>query len=218
MTGGERTVGERVGWIAGWLAEVYALELKFEAERFLVSLSPEQARELLPSGCSSGLVVVEHEDEVELGIHLAPEDESQEGTVLEETSHLVCVAWHAARNLPVSQLVLELQADVDRFVFARLRADGSSQRRSPGGQGGRARPRSSGTGEPFAHFERCRWAEGLDPECRRRYQLAHERAHRYCRRLDRRFPQRADTPALLSELRRFYRASPDTKLRCEPVL
>lgn len=186
-------VEARVGWIAGWLAEVYALDLEIEAERFLVSLSPERARDLLPQGCSSGLVVVEYEDELELGIHLAPEDEEREGTLLEETSHLVCLAWHAARDLPVSQLVLELQADVDRFVFARLRADGSR--------------------EPFAHFEHGHWIEGLDRECRRRYELAHDRAHRYCRRLARRFPQRADTPGLLSELRRFYRASPAAKLR-----
>ncbi len=188
-----RAVCARVGWIAGWLAEVYALDLDFEAERFLVCLSPERARDLLPQGCRSGLVVVEYEDQLELGIHLAPEDEDQAGTVLEETSHLVCVAWHAARDLPVSQLVLELQADVDRFVFARLGSEESS--------------------EPFAHFEHGRWLEGLDPACRRRYELAHESAHRYCRKLDRRFPHRSDTPALLAELRWFYRASPDTKLR-----
>lgn len=186
-------VGVRVGWIAGWLADVYALDLDIEAEQFLVSLSPDQARQLLPQGCNSGLVVVEHEHELELGIYLAPQDERREGTVLEETSHLVCVAWHAARDLPVSQLVLELQADVDRFLFARLR---------PG------RP-----AEPFAHFERAHWIEGLDPVCRRRYELAHERAHRYCRWLERRFPQRADIPSLLSELRSFYRASPSEKLR-----
>jgi hypothetical protein len=187
-------VSNSVSQVAGWLADVYALDLPIEAEDFVVSLSPERARELLPAGCRSGLVLVEREGEIEMGLHLAPEDHAREGTVIEETSHLVCVAWHAARDLPVSQLVLELQAEVDRFAFAKLTDDGYERR-------------------ALAHFERFRFAEGLHSEARRRYEIAHDRAHSYCRRLDRRFPRRADTPGLLAELRRFYRASPETKLR-----
>ena len=67
--------------------------------------------------------------------------------------------------------------------------------------------------DALTHFERFRWADGLDEDARDRYELAHERAHHYCRWLNDRFPRRADTPALLSELRRFYRASPESKLR-----
>jgi hypothetical protein len=81
---------------------------------------------------------------------------------------------------------------VDRFVFARLASVG------PGA---------------LAHFENFRLADGLEPASRQRYELANERAHHYCQSLERRFPSRADTPALLSELRRFYRASPGAKLR-----
>ncbi len=184
----------RVGWIAGWLDEVYALDLEIEAERFVVSLPSARARQLLPDGCRSGLLVVEERGELQIGLHLDPADRDRNGTVIEETSHLVCVAWHAARDLPVSRLVLELQAEVDRFVFVRLRPDAAAS-------------------DAFGHFERYTWADGLDPDSRERYELAHERAHAYCRKLDRRFPRRADTPALLAELRRFYRASPETKLR-----
>ncbi len=179
-----------VGEVASWLADVYALDLEIEPERFLLSLPPERARGWLPPGCRSGLVVIQGEDEMEVGIHLDPKDHDDTGTLLEETSHLVCLAWHAARDLPVSLLVLELQAEVDRFVFARLALRSDS----------------------FDHFENFRFADGLEPASRRRYELAHERAHRYCRSLERRFPRRSDTPALLSELRRFYRASPGTKL------
>lgn len=180
-----------VGELAGWLADVYALDLEIEPERFLLSLRPEEAREWLPAGCRSGLVVVEEADELQVGIHLDPEDHENHGTLVEETSHLVCLSWHAARDLPVSLLVLELQAEVDRFVFERLVAQQAA----------------------FRHFEEFRFAAELEPASLERYELAHERAHQYCRRLDKRFPRRADTPALLSELRRFYRASPDTKLR-----
>ncbi|MFP6621851.1 MAG: hypothetical protein VCC20_00110 [Myxococcota bacterium] len=180
-----------VGEVAGWLAEVYALDLEIEPERFLLSLPPDQVRDWLPPGCRSGLVVIEGSDEIQVGIHLDPQDHGDTGTLLEETSHLVCLAWHAAQDLPVSLLVLELQAEVDRFVFARLASVG------PGA---------------LAHFENFRLADGLEPASRQRYELANEKAHHYCQSLERRFPSRADTPALLSELRRFYRASPGVKL------
>lgn len=181
-----------VGEVAAWLADVYALDLAIQPERYLLSLPPERARDWLPPGCRSGLLVIEEECELQIGIHLDPEDHGDAGTVVEETSHLVCLAWHAARELPISLLVLELQAEVDRFVFARLAAEGSGA---------------------LDHFESFRFSDGLEPACLRRYEVAHERAHRYCRGLEKRFPRRADTPALLSELRRFYRASPATKLR-----
>ena len=185
---------ERVGQVAGWLAAVYALDLEIEAERFVLDLSRQQARDLLPAGCRSGVVVVEQDGILELGLHLAPEDWRREGVVIEETSHLVCVAWHASQDLEVSLLVLELQAEVDRFAFARLADDGVARR-------------------ALGHFDGVRFANGLELSVRRRYEVAHVRAQRYCRRLERRFPKRRDTPALVSELRRFYRASPDEKLR-----
>jgi hypothetical protein len=191
---GRESIGARVGQVAGWLAAVYALELEFEAERFVLDLSHERACQLLPSGCRSGLVILEQDGEIEIGLHLAPEDREHEGTVIEETSHLVCVAWHATHDLQVSSLILELQAEIDRFAFARLREDGTARR-------------------ALAHFEGFRFADGLSAVDRVRYELAHERAHAYCRKLERRFPKRADTPQLVSELRRFYRASPDAKLR-----
>ena len=183
-----------VGSMAGWLAEVYALELGIRAEDFVLSLPKERARELLPAGCRSGVILVEQRGEARVGLHLDPEDHCNEGTLVEETSHLVCLAWHAARDLPISRLMLELQADIDRFVFSRLIA----LRRDR---------------DALTHFECFRWADGLDADARERYEVAHERAHHYCRRLNDRFPRRADTPALLSELRRFYRASPEEKLR-----
>ena len=189
-----RGVEVAVGRVAGWLAAVYALDLGIRAADFVLSLSSDRARELLPPGCRSGVLLVEGAGEARLGLYLDPEDHDNEGTLVEETSHLVCLAWHAARELPVSRLLLELQADVDRFVFSRLAGQRSER-------------------EALNHFEDYRWAEDLDPEARSRYELAHACARQYCRRLSDRFPRRADTPALLSELRRFYRSSPEAKLR-----
>ena len=123
----------------------------------------------------------------------APLDDNAPATVPIRVPHSVH-ARHAARDLPISRLLLELQADVDRFVFSRLNALRSHR-------------------EALTHFERFRWADGLDEAVRDRYELAHDRAHHYCRRLNDRFPRRADLPGLVSELRRFYRASPESKLR-----
>jgi hypothetical protein len=52
----------------------------------------------------------------------------------------------------------------------------------------------------------------MDAATRERYELANAAGHRYCRGLDDRYPLRADLPALLEELRGFYRAPAEAKL------
>ena len=178
-----------VGRAARWIADLYALDLPIEAEGFVVSC--ERARSVRGGvGPRTGVLIQEGPDWIELGLYVDPEDENDVGTIVEETSHLVCVAWHASQRRPVSGLILELQGEIDRFVVGRF----------------------AGL-DAFAHFERFRWADWLDDESRGRYEIAHRRAHRYCRKLAARFPLRVDTPDLVSELRSFYRASPTAKLR-----
>jgi hypothetical protein len=171
------------------LAAIYRLDLDLRAEQFVIS--PQTARRWLPGPRPrTGLVVVDDPEGARVGLYVDPRDRADAGAILEETSHLVCLAWHAARGLRVSRLVLELQAEVDRFAVARLRG-----------------------GDGLAHFAGFRWADWMDAATRHRYETAQRAAQRYCRGLARRFPQRRDTPGLLRELRRFYRASPEAKLR-----
>jgi hypothetical protein len=173
----------------GWLTRIYRLDLGLRAAQFVVS--PEDARSLLPEDAPrSGVVVLDEGSELLLGLYVDPRDEGDPDTVVEETSHLLCLAWHAAHDRRVSRLTLELQGEVDRYAVARLQ-----------GRDG------------FRHFERFTWSTDMDDATRGLYQTAHGTALRYCRALTRRFPLRCDTPALLSELRRFYRATPDQKLR-----
>jgi hypothetical protein len=172
-----------------WLTGIYRLDLGLRAEHFVVS--PERARSLLPGDAPrSGVVVLDQGTDLRLGLYLDLRDQGDPDTVLEETSHLLCLAWHAANDRRVSRLTLELQGEVDRYAVARLQ-----------GRDG------------FGHFERFSWADWMDAETRGLYAAAHRAALRYCRLLARRFPRRCDTPALLSELRWFYRASPEQKLR-----
>jgi hypothetical protein len=90
----------------------------------------------------------------------------------------------------VSRLILELQGEIDRYVVARLE-----------GRDG------------LAHFGEVTWDDWMDVATRRLYENAHRRASRYCRALNGRFPDRRDTPGLLAELRGFYRAPSERKLR-----
>lgn len=179
----------RVARAQEWLTAIYRLELELDAASCVVE--PEQARDLLPPGSPrTGLVVVEERDEAFVGLYIDPADAADDDAVLEETSHLVCLAWHAAHGRRVSRLHLELQSEVDRYAVARLRG-----------------------GDAFAHFRGFRFSRGLGGEERRRYGEAHRVGLRTCRTLHLRFPERADTPALLAELRRYYRAAQDAKLR-----
>lgn len=170
---------------------LYRLDLAVEAWRFL--LSADEARSLLPRpqrSPRSGVLAVEEGGQLWIGLYLDPQDVADPDTVVEETSHFVCLAWHATQGRPVSALILELQSEIDRYLVARL--DGR---------------------DPLAHFHDFVFAGWMDAPTRARYELAHAAGHRYCRSLARRFPHRLDLPALLAELRRFYRAPSQAKLR-----
>lgn len=187
--GGRGGVARRVAAAGRWLSAIYGLDLDLELERFL--LPHGEARDLLPERSPrSGVLVLEEQGEVFVGLYVDPRDEADPGTIIEETSHLLCLAWHAAQERSISRLVLELQGEVDRYAVARL----------AGGDG-------------LHHFEHFRWDDWMDDAERRRYETAHRAARRYCRALDARFPARADVPGLLTELRGFWRASGEAKLR-----
>lgn len=171
-----------------WITSIYRLDLDLRAEQFVVD--PHTALQLLPPDSPrSGLVVVEEPAEISVGIYIDAADVDDPWTVIEETSHLLYLAWLADRDWSVSRLVLEFQSEVDRYAVARLKGS-----------------------DGLASFEGFAWCDWMDAPTRERYAAAHNRARSYCRSLERRYPGRPDTPALLSELRHFYRAAPDQKL------
>jgi hypothetical protein len=181
--------GAEISRMGRFICDLYNLELHLDGDDFLVS--PGLARELLPEASPrTGVLVIEEAQELQLGVYLDPQDRENPWTLIEETSHLVCLAWHAAHDRPVSALVLELQSEIDRFLYF-CHDSGSLS---------------------FACFAPGGWADWTDDETRGRYEIARQRAHGYCRRLARRFAGRGDTVGLARELRRFYRASPGTKL------
>lgn len=170
------------------LCAIYRLEVDLDARDFLIA--PGTAREQLgPEAPRTGLLALEEAGELWLGLYFDAADAGDPAAVLEETSHWLAVVWHALQRARISPLVLELQAEIDRYAVTRTAG-----------------------GDALDHFRGVRWLPDLAPEQRERYRAAHAAAFRYCRRLERRYPRRADLPALLRELRRFYRRVPEQKL------
>src|SRR6202166_4547981 len=123
-------------------------------------------------------------------------------TALEGVSHFVYSTWRLDRDLPVSLLELENQAEVDKYaVTVFLLAD----------QQGGAYP-----AQVHARlFDRVSFDARLQPDQYHRYRTAHRCAAHYCRRLEHRFVTRgvARIEALVRELRKFYRLGSTAKLR-----
>jgi hypothetical protein len=113
--------------------------------------------------------------------------------LLEGVSHFVFVAERARTGLPATQLELELQAEVDKFVLLALEPRRSDRERAL------ALHRRLFAEPSFLHAP--------DTELGRRYRLAHELAERLAARLLERRPDEAR-----ALLRRFYRAGQTEKI------
>jgi hypothetical protein len=123
-------------------------------------------------------------------------------TALEGVSHFVYSTWRLDRDLPVSLLELETQAEVDKYaVTVFLLAD-----QQGGGYPAQVHARL---------FDRVSFDARLEPDQYDRYRTAHRCAAHYCRRLEHRFVTRgvARIEALVRELRKFYRLGSTAKLR-----
>jgi hypothetical protein len=123
-------------------------------------------------------------------------------TALEGVSHFVYSTWRLARDLPVSLLELETQAEVDKYavtVFLLARQLGGAY---PAQVHARL-------------FDRVSFDARLQPDQYHRYRTAHRCAAHYCRRLEHRYVSRgqARIEALVRDLRRFYRLGSTAKLR-----
>ncbi|HWO19603.1 MAG TPA: hypothetical protein VNO30_12540 [Kofleriaceae bacterium] len=116
---------------------------------------------------------------------------------LEGVSHFVYVCCCARTGRPVSQLELELQAEVDKYVACLLT-------RSP-------EPAVSASlrRRLFGDVE---YEPDLDHDEHARYRAANDNAHRYAAWLEATFVAPRRIPEMLAELRRFYREGLASKL------
>lgn len=204
----------KLGDLQAHLEEIYGVRCDERAEHFLVDEA--RARLLGATGNSSEeLLVVEHEDELEIGLYFSPsllgaleahatpaqlaaDDLEAYCELLEGVSHFVYLVGSAHRERRVSLLELEAQAEIDKFASVVL-------------QGWRQ-------GARFAAevverlFDRVTFRATLSPEQRWRYREANRLSRNYCLRLLRHVAtQRVDR--LLSDLRYSYRLGAAAKLQ-----
>jgi hypothetical protein len=116
---------------------------------------------------------------------------------VEGVSHFIYAIWCARAERPVTQLELELQAEVDKYVTCLL---------------------TSGTATYQSEVLRRRlfvdaeYEPDLDGDERDRYRAANDNAHRYAAWLESTFVATRRIPEMLGELRRFYREGLAAKL------
>jgi hypothetical protein len=204
------------------LGRLYDVDINYDVYDFLVTdrrslhaaASGESARDI-----EEELLLAETHDGAGVALYLDPEllgrlegadpvgalTESNLAdycTALEGVSHFVYSTWRLDRDLPVSLLELETQAEVDKYaVTVFLLAD-----QQGGGYPAQVHARL---------FDRVSFDARLQPDQYHRYRTAHRCAAHYCRRLEHRFVSRGEAriEALVRELRKFYRLGSTAKLR-----
>lgn len=116
--------------------------------------------------------------------------------VLEGVSHFVYLSWSAHYHRSVKYLELELQAEVDKFVFAALDA------------------KEQDTQYLISRlFDDVSYHSTLSTELRTRYEKANSLAQYYCQWLIDNFELTNHNRRLAAELARFYRINGSAKFR-----
>lgn len=119
--------------------------------------------------------------------------------IIEGVSHFVYLADRAARKREATQLELELQAEVDKYVVLAASVEGFDEVASR-----QLRARL---------YDQVTFAHDADTELGERYRIANDYARRFTARLERDYVSRARYAELHAELRRFFHFGQGEKLR-----
>ena len=194
------------------LENLYDLDREAPVTDFLI---PEEAAAAYPGGGSRTLVTQEG-DGISLGVVLEGSvrdclaridprvrlDASNLGplcVLTEEVSHFLYLLYCARGERTVTQLTLELQAEVDKYLTTALLLS----LQNSGAVSARLR----------AHlFLEYHLASGMSAERAERYHAASRLAYRYCGYLEERFLRASRLADLAREARRFYRLGQREKL------
>jgi len=151
------------------------------------------------------LLVRETDDgALEVGLRLPQLGDAGDGLdtlcqIIEGVSHFVYVVERARTGRSTTQLELELQAEVDKWVVlaASMRTFGVE---------GSAKLRAR-------LYEQVAYEHDGESELGERYRVANDVAHRFVRRLERDFVSRSRFGELRSQLRLFFELGQQEKLR-----
>jgi hypothetical protein len=170
------------------------------------------------------LLIREHRGEVELSLRL-PRSAVEAGRtpsfdelcqIIEGVSHFIYVAERARRELPATQLELELQAEVDKYIVF---AHGLARGLLPANAGAEPASRSRFSFEP-GHaarirrrlFERVIYLDAAGTESGDRYRMANHLAARFAGRLEASFACHGRFEQMQATLRHFYGAGQTEKI------
>lgn len=185
-------------------------------ERFVCG--PETLRAAVgegPEDRGEVLLVFEDQDGLHLGLYLDPDvlaalragnaDFRAQCLATEGVSHFLYLTFRADNAEQVTQLELELQAEVDKYAAGLAGVEALS------GYGvGAIRARSRYLRERL--FRSPRFLDAPETAEGERYRLAHRAAARYTGVLEERFVRTGRLEELRAELRRFYRLGAREKL------
>jgi hypothetical protein len=152
------------------------------------------------------LFIRESRDAFEMALHL-PREAVEAGPragfdgvcqVVEGVSHFLYVAERARRQLPTTQLELELQAEVDKYVLLVFAERSFDAKRA-------AAVRSR-------LFERVEYAHAADTEAGVRYRMANDVAARFAGKLESSYARAGRFSELRVTLQRFYGVGQTDKL------
>jgi len=195
---------------------LYRLDLKVDIRDYVVSgddcsrwggdpsrgsvLVKQGAEEELELGLYIGDENLERLTEVDLSLKMSPASFEVLLLAIEEVSHFAYLLFSASREKRVTELELELQAEVDKFVTSVIMLATRNHGRVPLDLLDRL----------FSDFEP---RSDLDVESRERYAAASSLASRYCSYLvQATLARERGLSALLPELRSFYRLSQPGKI------
>jgi hypothetical protein len=200
------------------IESLYALEHDAPVTEFLI---PHSEAAAYPGGGSRTLVT-QHGDSLSLGVvldgavadglaasdprvHLDADNLNSFCALTEEVSHFVYLLFCARSSRSVTQLELELQGEVDKYLntmfLLSLQNEGTV---------------SSRLRELL--FRRYHLVDELPGERSERYRAASDLAYRYCGYLEARFLRPGRLGELVQEARRFYRLGQREKLERIAVL
>jgi hypothetical protein len=195
---GVHLVRERAlaGRVQDALERVYRLERLADVADFVEQAESGEREVLLLRQADDGAL------EVSLRLPALDPDAGIDGVcqIIEGVSHFVYVVERAHRRREATQLELELQAEVDKWVFlaAAMQHELSVVRSAA------LRSRL---------YERVRFEHDEASESGERYRVANDTAHRFVRRLERHYLGPARFDDLRAELRRFFHEGQEAKLR-----
>jgi hypothetical protein len=181
------------------LERLYHLDRVVDVEDHILGVAPDRREALLLREATDGTL--------EIGVWL-PELEGAGGLdahcqIIEGVSHFVYVVERARTGRAATQLELELQAEVDKWVVLAASIHAFDARRS-------ARLRARLFEDfVFLHDE----TSETGRELAERYRVANDVAHRFVRRLERDYVQRSRFAELRAQLRLFFHIGQEGKLR-----